>query len=141
MIYVQIDIDEWLVVYNGVCSDVGVVLFIWNLVVYDYVFFYVLIQVDSCWFLIYFIDSFYGENLVWFSNVLRIFIDVVVLWVEEEQYYDYVLNFCVEGEMCGYYIQVVWGDIMSVGCVLVDCFDGGIYFICSYDFFRNVEGE
>ncbi|XP_022973950.1 pathogenesis-related protein 1B-like [Cucurbita maxima] len=82
----------------------------------------------------------YGENLA-MSTGEMFGIEGVQMWVDEEQFYDYDSNTCVDDEMCGHYTQVVWRNSMRVGCAKVSCNNRGVFIICSYDPPGNVIGE
>lgn len=45
------------------------------------------------------------------------------------------------GKMCGHYTQIVWRDSVRLGCASVNCLNGGMYAICSYDPPGNYIGE
>ncbi|TVU40944.1 hypothetical protein EJB05_14430, partial [Eragrostis curvula] len=78
----------------------------------------------------------YGENIymgpagkAWSAA------DAVGLWVEEKQYYDHATNSCSApaDKSCGHYTQIVWRDSTAIGCARVDCSNGGVFIICSYN--------
>lgn len=51
--------------------------------------------------------SYVGQNLYAISGTSSINITNAVLrWYDEIQYYDYQLNSCQQGEVCGHYTQV-----------------------------------
>ncbi|TVU40951.1 hypothetical protein EJB05_14437, partial [Eragrostis curvula] len=86
----------------------------------------------------------YGENIymgpagkAWSAA------DAVGLWVEEKQYYDHGSNTCSApaDKSCGHYTQIVWRDSTAIGCARVDCTNGGVFIICSYNPPGNVNGQ
>ncbi|TVU40940.1 hypothetical protein EJB05_14426, partial [Eragrostis curvula] len=86
----------------------------------------------------------YGENIymgpagkAWSAA------DAVGLWVEEKQYYDHATNSCSApvDKSCGHYTQIVWRDSTAIGCARVDCSNGGVFIICSYNPPGNVIGQ
>ena len=82
----------------------------------------------------------YGENLAISTGEMS-GIEAVQMWVDEEQFYDYNSNTCVDDEMCSHYTQVVWRNSMRVGCAKVSCNNEGTFIICSYDPPGNFIGE
>ncbi|MFS7946274.1 putative CAP domain-containing protein [Helianthus anomalus] len=57
----------------------------------------------------------------------------VNLWVAEKSYYDYTTNTCASGHVCGHYTQVVWRNLVQLGCARVQCTNNDWWFvICSY---------
>ncbi|KAL0454321.1 UNVERIFIED_CONTAM: Basic form of pathogenesis-related protein 1 [Sesamum latifolium] len=73
----------------------------------------------------------YGENLAEGWGTLT-GTDAVGMWVSEKSCYDYSSNSCVGGE-CLHYTQVVWNDTVHLGCARVQCRNGWLFVICSYD--------
>ncbi|XP_022925422.1 pathogenesis-related protein 1A-like [Cucurbita moschata] len=82
----------------------------------------------------------YGENLAMSIGEMS-GIEAVQMWVDEEQFYDYDSNTCVDDEMCSHYTQVVWRNSMRVGCAKVSCNNRDAFIICSYDPPGNFIGE
>ncbi|RVW39746.1 Pathogenesis-related protein 1B [Vitis vinifera] len=64
---------------------------------------------------------------------LRLEAHVVESWAKEHKYYNKDTNQCTQGQMCGHYTQIVWRDSVRLGCARVNCLNGGMYAICSYD--------
>lgn len=84
----------------------------------------------------------YGENIFWGSGTGWKPSQAVDAWVEERQWYNYWHNSCANGEMCGHYTQIVWGDTRKVGCASVTCSGGqGTFMTCNYDPPGNYYGE
>jgi len=83
----------------------------------------------------------YGENIFWGSGSDWKPSDAVKFWVDEEQYYSYQNNSCIEGEMCGHYTQIVWRDSRRMGCARIVCDNGDVFMTCNYDPPGNYEGE
>ncbi|XP_050261177.1 pathogenesis-related protein 1-like [Quercus robur] len=81
----------------------------------------------------------YGENIAEGSGDFS-GVEAVKLWVDEKPNYDHNSNKCIGGE-CLHYTQVVWGDSVRVGCARVECDNGGVFIICSYDPPGNYYGE
>lgn len=135
------EVEEFVLVYNVVRVDVDVGFLVWSYKLEDYVCKYGEEQCDYYNCVMVYLWGLYGENFFWGYGKLFVFVDVVCLWVDEKQYYDYDLNFCVLGKVCGYYMQVVWVDIKEVGCVLIICYDKVMFIICSYNLFGNFVGE
>lgn len=47
--------------------------------------------------------------------------DAVAAWADEAEDYDYSLNQCATGKVCGHYTQIVWRNSLRVGCATVTC--------------------
>ncbi|KAI3786715.1 hypothetical protein L1987_40611 [Smallanthus sonchifolius] len=74
----------------------------------------------------------YGENLAEGSGTFT-GTAAVNLWVMEKSYYDYTMNTCARGHVCGHYTQIVWRNSVQLGCARVQCTNNGRWFvICSY---------
>ncbi|EXB94561.1 hypothetical protein L484_022873 [Morus notabilis] len=82
-----------------------------------------------------------GENIFWGSGGAWTPGDAVKAWTDEEKYYSYATNTCVEGQMCGHYTQIVWRSTRRVGCARVVCEDGDVFMTCNYDPPGNYIGE
>ncbi|KAK9705789.1 hypothetical protein RND81_07G081900 [Saponaria officinalis] len=82
-----------------------------------------------------------GENVFWGSGAQWAPKDAVNAWADEEKYYDYGTNSCVEGQMCGHYTQIVWSKTRKVGCARVVCEDGDVFMTCNYYPPGNYVGE
>ncbi|MEK7810279.1 MAG: CAP domain-containing protein [Pseudomonadota bacterium] len=94
----------------------------------------------------------YGENLYWASAVLwsdgkhelqKVFASKVVAdWASERTDYDYQLNTCTPGKMCGHYTQVVWHSTTAVGCAIAICENTKEQvWVCQYQPAGNWVGE
>lgn len=89
----------------------------------------------------------YGENLYWSSPVVWTdgkreikretnpvsIRDVVKVWADEEQWYNYQRNSCQPGQRCGHYTQIVWKNTTEVGCAMKICPDQSQTWVCSYN--------
>ena len=82
-----------------------------------------------------------GENIYWGSGSTWRPSDAVSAWSEEEKYYDYATNSCLEGQMCGHYTQIVWKNTRKIGCARVVCDNGDVFMTCNYDPPGNYIGE
>ncbi|KAJ8439562.1 LOW QUALITY PROTEIN: hypothetical protein Cgig2_024149 [Carnegiea gigantea] len=82
-----------------------------------------------------------GECIFWGGGSQWTPSDAVKLWADEEKYYDYDSNTCVEGQMCGHYTQIVWSTTRKLGCGRVVCQDGDVFMTCNYYPPGNVIGE
>jgi len=80
----------------------------------------------------------YGENLAWAQGEKLSPEQVVHLWYEEIQYYDYATNTC--NGVCGHYTQVVWHSSKKLGCALASCTNSEVW-VCNYDPPGNWVGE
>ncbi len=97
-------------------------------------------------------DSKYGENLYWASAIkwsdgkreLQHVAakNVVDSWASERSNYDYKLNNCTPGKMCGHYTQIVWRSTTLVGCGAAICEDTKEQvWVCRYQAPGNWIGE
>ncbi|KAF8396669.1 hypothetical protein HHK36_018294 [Tetracentron sinense] len=75
----------------------------------------------------------YGENIFWGGLNHWTPTDVVRSWVREHRFYNRAANGCTQGRLCGHYTQIVWKESVRLGCARVQCNNGGIFAICSYD--------
>ncbi len=89
-------------------------------------------------------DTPYGENLA----IATYAIDYTVstnMWYEEKPYYDYTLNDCIDGEMCGHYTQMIWKDSTEIGCgsaiIQTGSFKNGVIVVCRYNPSGNWTGD
>ncbi|XP_074288282.1 pathogenesis-related protein PR-1 type-like [Silene latifolia] len=73
----------------------------------------------------------YGENIAMSTGDLSPSL-AIKLWVGEKPDYDYELNTCTEGKMCGHYTQVIWKNTKSIGCASARCQNGGTFITCNY---------
>jgi pathogenesis-related protein 1 len=81
-----------------------------------------------------------GENLFWaspvsYSNSTSALqpvtaTQVVDSWGAESKDYNYQINTCKKGKMCGHYTQVVWRDTTQVGCGKAVCSDNSQVWGC-----------
>ncbi|KAI3525509.1 hypothetical protein L1887_04352 [Cichorium endivia] len=78
-------------------------------------------------------NSAYGENLAYASGLALTGVQAVNLWVGEKADYDYNLNTCAPGKICGHYTQVVWSDSVRLGCARVHCDNSAWFVTCNYD--------
>ena len=61
-------------------------------------------------------------------------------WGNEKQWYNYVANTCLAGQVCGHYTQLVWDTSKVFGCAFQDCPliqnlpwpNGGTIVVCQY---------
>ncbi|XP_040275442.1 peptidase inhibitor 16-like [Bufo bufo] len=92
--------------------------------------------------------GFRGENLFIMSGSS---LDVelgLADWHRERDYYNFTTEACQEGQMCGHYTQMVWGNSERVGCGENFCeklegFDETNMFllVCNYEPPGNFQGE
>lgn len=98
-------------------------------------------------------NSDYGENLAsrWVttssnSGLISSPKEIVSLWTDEKQFYDYFHNLCKDGELCGHYTQLVWKESTEVGCAVSTCFDASTQkqtdvWTCRYNPPGNIQGK
>ncbi|OIS96796.1 PREDICTED: pathogenesis-related protein PR-1-like [Nicotiana attenuata] len=82
-----------------------------------------------------------GENIYWGSGSTWTPTDAVNAWADEQKYYNYASNSCVEGQLCGHYTQIVWKSTRKVGCARVICDSGDVFMTCNYFPPGNYIGE
>ncbi|XP_016469247.1 pathogenesis-related protein PR-1-like [Nicotiana tabacum] len=82
-----------------------------------------------------------GENIYWGSGSTWTPTDAVNAWADEQKYYNYASNSCVEGQLCGHYTQIVWKSTRRVGCARVICDSGDVFMTCNYFPPGNYIGE
>ena len=82
-----------------------------------------------------------GENIYLTSQVgisnENVIVSGVKGWYDEYVDYDYNLNSCNQGKVCGHYTQVVWANSYAVGCGITSCnniytYPQGSLLICNY---------
>jgi uncharacterized protein YkwD len=90
----------------------------------------------------------YGENLFASTATGASIGDAVDGWASEIADYDYALNRCAPGKMCGHYTQIVWRSSTLVGCAAAICDTGSpfgsgrwINWVCEYVPPGNYVGE
>lgn len=80
----------------------------------------------------------YGENIAWAAGMQMSPQDVVKMWYDEVNDYNYANNSC--RAVCGHYTQVVWKKSIRLGCGMAKCGDQEIW-VCNYDPPGNYVGE
>jgi uncharacterized protein YkwD len=80
----------------------------------------------------------YGENLAWAGGKNLTTSEVVKMWYDEVQYYDYATNSCKK--VCGHYTQVVWKNSKRLGCGMASCGNTEVW-VCNYDPPGNFVGQ
>ncbi len=80
----------------------------------------------------------YGENIAWASGKNLTTSEVVKMWYDEVQYYNYATNSCKK--VCGHYTQVVWKKSKRLGCGVASCGNSEVW-VCNYDPPGNFIGE
>lgn len=74
---------------------------------------------------------------------------VVQDWASEAANYNYGLNTCAGGKVCGHYTQIVWRDTKQVGCAMKVCttnspftgFPQWQFWVCDYSPPGNFNGQ
>ncbi|MCB1143186.1 MAG: hypothetical protein H7A24_10200 [Leptospiraceae bacterium] len=74
----------------------------------------------------------YGENLAWASGKRLKSQEVVQMWYDEIEFFDYEKNKCQPGKVCGHYTQVMWNTSKKVGCGFAICGREEVW-VCNYD--------
>ncbi|KAK4424276.1 Basic form of pathogenesis-related protein 1 [Sesamum alatum] len=115
--------------HNRARAQVGVRPLVWNETVANYASDYAHKRYGDCE--LEHSQGPYGENLAEGWGTLSA-TDAVGMWVSEKSCYDYGSNSCVGGE-CLHYTQVVWNESVHLGCARVQCRNGWLFVICSYD--------
>ncbi|XP_061349915.1 pathogenesis-related protein PR-1-like [Gastrolobium bilobum] len=132
--------SQFLIPHNAARSKVRVPPLVWSAKLTRYAQWYANQRSNDC--ALEHSNGRYGENLFWGGGAGWTPAQAVKLWAEEEQYYDYNLNSCDEGQMCGHYTQIVWNNTRKVGCASVACSgDQGTFITCNYHPPGNYIGE
>ncbi|XP_021776182.1 basic form of pathogenesis-related protein 1-like [Chenopodium quinoa] len=131
--------QDYLDAHNAARAEVGVVNIEWDSTLASYARRYALSRVDDCALLRS--NGPYGENLAVSSNPLFTGTDAVELWLQQKVDYDYSSNTCAIGADCLTYTQLVWHDSVNVGCARVQCVNGWIFVMCSYNPPGNIIGQ
>lgn len=131
--------QDYVAAHNKVRTPIGLKPLTWNTTLVQYAQNYANQRSVDCE-LIH-SDGPYGENLAEASWDLTA-AEAVQMWADEKPFYNYLLDSCVPGEMCGHYTQIVWRDTATVGCAKVICTNNKWSFvICNYDPPGNYIGE
>ncbi|XP_061349906.1 pathogenesis-related protein PR-1-like [Gastrolobium bilobum] len=132
--------DQFVIPQNAARSKVRVPPLVWSAKLESYAQWYANIRRNDC--ALEHSNGPYGENIFWGGGAGWTPAQAVNAWVEEVQWYNYDLNSCAEGQMCGHYTQIVWNTTMNVGCASVTCTgDKGTFITCNYDPPGNYVGE
>lgn len=83
----------------------------------------------------------YGENLAWHSRETTSCYDLIKMWYDEVNEYDF--NKAKFDHETGHFTQLVWRSTKSVGCAKAISSGprGGVYLVCNYDPPGNFLGE
>lgn len=81
----------------------------------------------------------YGENLYW-TSAAKNGTEVTAAWTAESSDYDAKNHTCAEGQVCGHYTQVVWGNTTKLGCGMATCGSTQVW-VCNYDPPGNYLGQ
>lgn len=86
-------------------------------------------------------DLEYGENLAWHSRETTSCSDLIKMWYDEVDLYDF--NKAKFDHETGHFTQLVWRSTRSVGCAKAVSVKprGGVYLVCNYDPPGNFLGE
>lgn len=128
---------DFLDAHNRARAEVGVRPLVWNDTVAYYAYQYAHRRYGDC--RMEHSMGPYGENLAEGWGRLS-GVDAVGMWVSEKPNYDYYSNSCV-GDECLHYTQVVWRDSTHLGCARLQCHNGWLFVICSYDPPGNYIGQ
>lgn len=85
-------------------------------------------------------DSPYGENLATATGQQLTPERAVNMWGNEARHYDYRMNSCAPGEMCGHFTQMVWKGTKEVGCAVARS-GGREVWVCNYNPPGNIVGR
>ncbi|QHO15018.1 hypothetical protein HN51_030528 [Arachis hypogaea] len=137
--------NEYLRVHNDARAKIGVEPLKWDRKLARHAMRYVYKYISRCN-SIRFTKSKYGQNIVRFkysSELDRTGKDAVTFFVNQERYYDYKTNSCIDDKnQCLYYTQVVWRTTTSVGCSGNKCLNNqGTLFTCYYSPKGNIPNE
>lgn len=83
----------------------------------------------------------YGENLAWHSRAKKSCAELVRMWYDEVELYDFNKpSFSLD---TGHFTQLVWRSTRRVGCAraISEGPRGGVYLVCNYDPPGNFLGE
>lgn len=81
----------------------------------------------------------YGENLYWTTAPANA-TAVTASWTSEAAHYDAQTHSCAQGQICGHYTQVVWGNSTKLGCGMASCGSTQVW-VCNYDPPGNYVGQ
>ncbi|EIJ43879.1 uncharacterized protein with SCP/PR1 domains [Beggiatoa alba B18LD] len=82
----------------------------------------------------------YGENIAAGTGMSLTPEGVVALWASEVGNYDYAMNRCATGKVCGHYTQIVWQSSTEVGCGKASCGNQEVW-VCNYNPAGNYVGR
>lgn len=98
-----------------------------------------------------------GENLAasWGSydfatlDLATVWPDLVTLWHDEVEVYNYSNNTDCVNNPCGHYTQIVWANTTDIGCGIATCTtlgsisfsDKSVFLVCNYGPAGNVDGN
>ncbi|GMN55437.1 hypothetical protein TIFTF001_024553 [Ficus carica] len=117
-----IDSQDFLNAHNSARAEVGVGPMTWESQIAAFSLQYLNTHISDCN-MVHSVSQ-YGENLAWSSGKLS-GSDAVRMWVDEKADYDYNSNSCAPGKVCRQYTQVVWRNLVRLGCAKVRCNSGG----------------
>ncbi|CAN1154193.1 Pathogenesis-related protein PR-1 [Linum perenne] len=66
-------------------------------------------------------DRIYGENLFWSKYGHWTPKNVVKTWADENKYYDFESNQCLQSQPCDNFTQIIWKSTTDVGCGRAQC--------------------